>query len=1098
MPKSLLVNQDWKRIYQTFASADFKSYDFENLRRVIITYIRENYPEDFTDYIESSEYMALVDVLAFIGQSLAFRIDLNSRENFIDLASRRESVLRLARMIGYDVKRNVAASGLLKVTAVSTSEPLRDSIGKNLANQNISWNDPTNQNWFEQFITIMNSAMSEGIEFGRSQNVGLVQGIKTEQYTFRNALNNIPAFSFTSNVANKSMTFEIVSTSFRHSEYIKEEPPKPRAPMSFIYRADGVGPGSHNTGFFFMFKQGKLEYIDFSVDKPLPNEKIDIANTGINNDDVWLFSLSESNVQQAQWVRVSSLVDSNLIYNNESKNVKDIFSVVTGVDDSISLLFSDGVYGNMPYGKFRTYFRVSNGLLYKITPTEMRNINISIPYINRTGESHVLRLTLGLFTSVNNAAKTESIDEIRYLAPANVYLQNRIITAEDYNIAPLTLSQNIVKAKAVNRVSSGISRNIDIVDSSGRYSSMNIFADDGYLYSTEQRHYYTLRNLQPDTLRSDIRNFINTTLSDVLKKHFVNNFYNKYYLRTFVHGYYWKAKHNDINYARGVFVDDSNNEYDQQSSIFSMLQPGTLVKFVPPNNKAFKNNKIVDYNLIDFDQTMYNWVKVVSINNNTVVFNNHVPNNAIVDKVFPGFVSNIPVYLKHDIMHDMEFGRNFGLYYDSLLHRWSKITSENVDTINDFSFEHANDTSGNNKNSAWMLLFEKQIDKYVVTVRGLHYFFGSYDQTRFYYDENDRVYNEKLDVVIRDKITVLGANPIYNESMLLKSDIDFEIHSLVKYADGYENNREVELIFSDSDYDGVIDDPDSFERIVYNQNYEDMLFFDLHVDVNGNQYHTPTNDSIKVRATDNVVIADNEINEQVFYFYEADEFKIVNTVDGIKELVITDKYKCVVGRKDLKFQYVHNANVNRRIDPSVSNIIDMYLLTRQYNDSFAKYIAGLEHKPELPTSEQLKIEHGSKLLYKKSISDEIIFHPVKYKVLFGKMSDTEYGAIIKLVKNETLPIDNNDLKVKVVATINEFFDIAHWDFGDTFYQSELITYIITKLTPDVNNVIVMPTDATKSVKSLYEINCKPHELFISGITVNDIEIVQALKDSPVR
>ena len=156
---NLLLNQDWKRIYQTFKNADFKSYDFENLRRVIINYLRENYPEDFNDYIESSEYLALIDAIAFVGQSLAFRIDLASRENFIELAETKESVLRLARLLSYNAKRNVAASGLLKFDTVSTSENILDSSGKNLAGQIIIWNDPTNPNWFEQFVTVLNLSL---------------------------------------------------------------------------------------------------------------------------------------------------------------------------------------------------------------------------------------------------------------------------------------------------------------------------------------------------------------------------------------------------------------------------------------------------------------------------------------------------------------------------------------------------------------------------------------------------------------------------------------------------------------------------------------------------------------------------------------------------------------------------------------------------------------------------------------------------------------------------------------------------------------------------------------------------------------------------
>lgn len=90
----LLVAEDWKRIYQSFRNAEFLSYDFDNLRRTMITYLRRNYPEDFNDYIESSEYIALIDLIAFLGQNFSFRTDLNARENFLETAERRESVLR--------------------------------------------------------------------------------------------------------------------------------------------------------------------------------------------------------------------------------------------------------------------------------------------------------------------------------------------------------------------------------------------------------------------------------------------------------------------------------------------------------------------------------------------------------------------------------------------------------------------------------------------------------------------------------------------------------------------------------------------------------------------------------------------------------------------------------------------------------------------------------------------------------------------------------------------------------------------------------------------------------------------------------------------
>ena len=107
---SLLVNQDWTKVYESFRNADFQSYDFQTLRKSMIDYLRIYYPEDFNDFTESSEFIALVDMIAFLGQSLAFRTDLNARENFMDTAERRDSVVKLANLVSYTPKRNTDAS----------------------------------------------------------------------------------------------------------------------------------------------------------------------------------------------------------------------------------------------------------------------------------------------------------------------------------------------------------------------------------------------------------------------------------------------------------------------------------------------------------------------------------------------------------------------------------------------------------------------------------------------------------------------------------------------------------------------------------------------------------------------------------------------------------------------------------------------------------------------------------------------------------------------------------------------------------------------------------------------------------------------------
>ena len=174
--------QDWKQIYQTYREADFQSYDFETLRKSFVDYLRLYYPETFNDYIESSEYIALLDVIAFMGQALAFRTDLNTRENYMDTAERRDSVVRLANLVSYTAKRNIAAQGLLKVFSVQTTENVVDYQGVNLANYTVNWADQTNPDWQEQFTAIINASLVDTQKIGRPANKQTILGVVTSEY----------------------------------------------------------------------------------------------------------------------------------------------------------------------------------------------------------------------------------------------------------------------------------------------------------------------------------------------------------------------------------------------------------------------------------------------------------------------------------------------------------------------------------------------------------------------------------------------------------------------------------------------------------------------------------------------------------------------------------------------------------------------------------------------------------------------------------------------------------------------------------------------------------------------------------------------------
>ena len=235
---SLLVAEDWTKLYQTFRNADFQSYDYETLRKSMVDYLRLYYPEDFNDFIESSEFIALIDLIAFLGQSLAFRGDLNARENFIDTAQRRDSVLKLARLISYNPKRNIPSSGFLKVDSVSTTETVYDSNGLNLAGLVINWADSANDNWQEQFTAVVNAGLNANQAVGKPSNSQLLNGITTEEYQINLVPNLTATYAVSASIEGSQVSFEIVSPTSTGQSYIYETAPKPNGSFNLLYKND--------------------------------------------------------------------------------------------------------------------------------------------------------------------------------------------------------------------------------------------------------------------------------------------------------------------------------------------------------------------------------------------------------------------------------------------------------------------------------------------------------------------------------------------------------------------------------------------------------------------------------------------------------------------------------------------------------------------------------------------------------------------------------------------------------------------------------------------------------------------------------------------
>jgi hypothetical protein len=1108
----LLVAEDWTRLYQTFRNADFQSYDFETLRASMINYLRLYYPEDFNDYIDSSEFVALIDLIAFLGQSLAFRSDLNARENFIDTAQRRDSILKLARLISYNPKRNIAASGFLKVDSVSTTEAVFDSNGINLGGLVITWADSGNDNWLEQFTAVINSSLVSNQIIGKPSNSQLINGIINEEYQIRLVPSIVPTYSFNSAVGGTENVFEIVSPTSSGEGILYEVAPRPNLPFNLLYKNDNLGNSSINTGFFMMFKQGSLRSADVAFTESIPNRVYSVTIDNINNNDIWVYRLDADGNPIELWEQVPAVNNTNVIYNQS--NVRSIYQVATRAGDQVDLIFGDGAFSNIPQGNFRIYYRVSNGLDYKITPSEMQGIIVPINYVSRTGRIETITIRGSLQYTVANATSRDTIEDIRQKAPQQFYTQNRMVTGEDYNILPYTLFNDILKIKAVNRTSSGISRYLDVIDVTGKYSSTNIFCQDGMLYRDS---IIATFNFDYNTTNDIYKTMYNQVVPLVQQKEMLQYYYANFPLIS-VSNILWNYSSAISNGCTGYFYDPLDKILQVGPTVdsnFKFIRQGAIVRFSAGQGNYFdaRNNiqtgmpskagdKIYIYATIEqllSDGTNGGQGNLAN-GTGPVIINQIVPQGAIADRVFSVFNIDFSESLINTMVGYVQAYEDFGLRYDVNTSSWRIILPNDVSTSEIFDPTNSGNTSGQSLDSSWLIRFQTVGQTYTVYYRNLNYIFESVLETDFYFDEAVKIFDAATGTTVYDQIKILKTNNNPDDSAPLALDYIWYIFKSIVASDGYENSSKILITFPDTDNDGIPDNPELFELIVAPEisTSSKYVYFRSEAGYDNFIVQTPVDNNTVL--SNYATLQDAQIdatlyrNGQLFYLPSTDEFYQLSVVGSTYTLNLVTNYIAKIGRQDLYFQYRHNSPNYRRIDPSPNNIIDLYVLTKQYAIDYTAWIRDTSNtvaKPIHPTNEELSLTYNS-LENFKSISDTIIYNPAKFKPIFGAKADPSLQATFKVIKNPNIVISDYDIQTSVIAAIDNYFAVDNWDFGETFYFSELAAYLHTTLAPNVASVLIVPASTSSAFGSLMQINADVNEIVVSAATVDNVQIISSI------
>ena len=748
---NLFAAEDWKIAYKAYSEVNYQAYDFDTMRGAMVDYVKTNFPENFNDYIESSEFIAIIELLAYLSQSLAFRMDINTRENFLETAERKDSVFKLARMLGYNPKRNLPASGLMKITSVKTSEQLTDSNGLNLSNKPIYWDDANNTDNYEQFITILNSAMSSTNRFASPIKAGTLADIKTELYQINTPLNSPIVYNNTIKVSGANKQINIVNPDFKDNSHIFERHPDPSNLFNLMYRNDGKGNGSIDTGFFVMFRQGQLQFEDFNFTVPREGRVQDIEVANINESDVYLQEVNTSGRLLNKWTKIPNTVGQTLNYNSKSLDTRNLYSVENiGDSNGIRLRFSDGEFGNVPTGIYRAWYRASDPSRYTINPEEARNLTITIPYTSASGKAEKLAITYSLQYKVGNSAPAESLAAIKDRAPKTFYTQNRMVSAQDYNVFPETQSSNITKVKSINRTHSGHSRYIDINDPTGTYHNIDTFADDAYIYSNDTNHTQEIIVNDATTALEVVSSIIPNALKDRKVNNFVYYRMRNAWTDPTTGGAYANFRYETQNqvvwnplpltstsnsgYISEQFTDGNRNVLVNTLDSTSMFKENTFLKFVNPAD----------------DIGSHKWVRIVNIENNgalsaglstsigPITLSEEVDSLHEVREVI---VSMRKLFSTNEISGSNGFEtaiknrETFGMGYNLLTDTWYKIPSTELTTASKTG-SYALDSTNAGPNS-WVILMEySAIDinnyKYKMTIRGNEYVVQSEADLKFY------------------------------------------------------------------------------------------------------------------------------------------------------------------------------------------------------------------------------------------------------------------------------------------------------------------------------------------------------------------------------
>jgi len=100
---------------------NYLSKDFDSIKSDLVDYVKRQFPDTWRDFNDASGGMAILELMAYIGDILSFNIDRQVNEAYINRAVETKNIVALAENFGYMPRNNTPAVVNLSVSADFTT-----------------------------------------------------------------------------------------------------------------------------------------------------------------------------------------------------------------------------------------------------------------------------------------------------------------------------------------------------------------------------------------------------------------------------------------------------------------------------------------------------------------------------------------------------------------------------------------------------------------------------------------------------------------------------------------------------------------------------------------------------------------------------------------------------------------------------------------------------------------------------------------------------------------------------------------------------------------------------------------------------------------